>query len=378
MPTLGSVHAEVAIARAGLHPRAGAASLNPSAIERLAAAAMEVDRAASTDPRPHLTGAGPDREVALVPAPAGSWTACDTVEEAVRIWATGRLARQRVTDAYAPVIAALERASEKLERSAAEIQAELARPSRADVHERNAHLLMASAAGRGAGASSITVPDVLASGDAPPVTIALDPALTAVANAERLYDRARRARRAREQAAERGAEAGATATRAAELLAEARALEAAGALPKELNAWIAAHAVEMDRLVRTGSSEGTRLPYRQFMLAGGWEARVGRGAKDNQELTTRHASPHDYWLHARGVSGSHVVLRRPSRDAKVPRPVLEAAAGLAAWFSKARSQALVPVSYTERKYVRPVKGGPPGLVRLEREEVVMVEPRSAG
>jgi predicted ribosome quality control (RQC) complex YloA/Tae2 family protein len=116
-----------------------------------------------------------------------------------------------------------------------------------------------------------------------------------------------------------------------------------------------------------------RLPYRRFPLPGGYEAWVGRDARANAELTTRHARPHDLWLHARGVPGAHVIVRR-ERSAVVPRPAVEAAARLAARFSAARTSALVPVQVTERKHVRPVKGGPPGAVRVEREEVLLVEP----
>jgi predicted ribosome quality control (RQC) complex YloA/Tae2 family protein len=50
------------------------------------------------------------------------------------------------------------------------------------------------------------------------------------------------------------------------------------------------------------------------------------------------------------------------------------AAAIAAHFSDAKTQSLVPVIVTERKYVRPVKGGAPGLVRIDREDVVLVEP----
>ena len=67
------------------------------------------------------------------------------------------------------------------------------------------------------------------------------------------------------------------------------------------------------------------------------------------------------------------MLRRPGRE-PVPDPVIESAASVAAYYSKLRGSALVPVSYCERKYVRKLKGAPPGTVTMEREEVVLVEP----
>ncbi|NNE36263.1 MAG: hypothetical protein HKN13_13575 [Rhodothermales bacterium] len=64
----------------------------------------------------------------------------------------------------------------------------------------------------------------------------------------------------------------------------------------------------------------------------------------------------------------------PSRDTNPDRHVLEAAASIAAYFSKARGSGLVPVSYAPRKYVRKAKGTSVGKVILEREEVVIVPP----
>ena len=118
-----------------------------------------------------------------------------------------------------------------------------------------------------------------------------------------------------------------------------------------------------------------REPFRRFALPGGFEAWVGKNAKGNAELTTRYAQPHDLWLHARGVPGSHVVIRRDSKTVMPDRRAVEMAAALAAYHSNAKTQSLVPVIVTERKYVRPIKGGPPGLVRIDREDVVLVEPK---
>jgi predicted ribosome quality control (RQC) complex YloA/Tae2 family protein len=237
---------------------------------------------------------------------------------------------------------------------------------------------MAQPDGRRAGLDRLVVADILGGPDAPAAEIALDSRLTIVENAERLYARARQARAARQHAAGRQAEVASDARRAEALLEDLRALAAGGASAKALDNWALEHAADLARYRRAGQASEERLPYRRFELPGGWEVRVGRGARDNAALTARYSSPHDLWLHARGVPGSHVVLRRPTRTATPGREVIEAAAALAAYNSRARTQALVPVIVTERKYVRPVKGGAPGLVRVDREEVLMVEPRSFG
>ncbi len=91
----------------------------------------------------------------------------------------------------------------------------------------------------------------------------------------------------------------------------------------------------------------------------------------------RHARPYDLWLHARGVSGSHVVIRVKGRANVPPGPVVERAARLAAFHSKAKTSALVPVVVTPRKWVRKAKGSPPGQVVVEREAEVRIVPPEA-
>jgi predicted ribosome quality control (RQC) complex YloA/Tae2 family protein len=116
-----------------------------------------------------------------------------------------------------------------------------------------------------------------------------------------------------------------------------------------------------------------RLPYKQLKLAG-FEIRIGRGAKDNDELLRFHTSKNDIWLHAKDVSGSHVIIRNPNKI-KIPAEVLEKAASLAAFYSKAKHESLSAVIYTERKYVRKPKGATPGLVKVDKEDVLLVEPK---
>ncbi|TAE28258.1 MAG: DUF814 domain-containing protein [Candidatus Kapaibacterium sp.] len=116
--------------------------------------------------------------------------------------------------------------------------------------------------------------------------------------------------------------------------------------------------------------------FREFPLDESHTLYVGKTASDNDELTVRFAKPQDYWFHARGVPGSHAVLRinGNSQKQKLPKIVLEQAAAIAAYFSKARNAKLAPVAYTQKKYVRKPKGAAVGAVVMEREEVVMVRP----
>ncbi len=100
---------------------------------------------------------------------------------------------------------------------------------------------------------------------------------------------------------------------------------------------------------------------------------VGRNAKNNDLLTQQYAHKDDLWLHARDVTGSHVVVKHQAGK-NFPAPVIERAAELAAWYSKRRTDSLCPVIVTPKKFVRKPKGLPPGAVVVEKEEVVMVVP----
>lgn len=113
-------------------------------------------------------------------------------------------------------------------------------------------------------------------------------------------------------------------------------------------------------------------PFRRFSHMG-YDIFVGKNGKNNDELSFKFATKEDTWLHAKDVAGSHVVIRHQAGK-DLPRPVLEFAASLAAYFSKSKNDTVVPVIYTPRKYIRKRKGDPPGKVVLNREEVILVEP----
>jgi len=115
------------------------------------------------------------------------------------------------------------------------------------------------------------------------------------------------------------------------------------------------------------------LPFKQFEVEG-WVIWVGRNAKNNDLLTLKYAKKQDIWLHARDVSGSHVIIRNP-QNRTVPAFVIEKAASLAAYFSKRQTESFCPVIVTSKKFVRKTKDLLPGMVIVDREEeVVLVKP----
>ena len=119
-------------------------------------------------------------------------------------------------------------------------------------------------------------------------------------------------------------------------------------------------------------------PYKTVVVEG-HEVLVGRGDAENDELTFTVAEPEDLWLHvAGGVAGSHVVIRNPDKVATLPRAVLERAAVLAAWHSKARGRARVEVHWCRVADVRKRRGAPAGEVELRRWERIRVSATEPG
>lgn len=99
---------------------------------------------------------------------------------------------------------------------------------------------------------------------------------------------------------------------------------------------------------------------------------VGRTGPQNDRVTFDIAGPDDWWLHARGVPGSHVIVRGNGREPS--DAALEQAARLAAFFSKNKTSGKVEVDIARRRDVRKIKGAGPGMVTYRNERTVLVSP----
>ncbi len=104
----------------------------------------------------------------------------------------------------------------------------------------------------------------------------------------------------------------------------------------------------------------------------GFTLLVGKNSRQNEEVTFHQAAPNDIWLHARGVPGAHVIIKAAGRE--IPRSTIEQAAALAAYYSQGRGSTSVPVDYTQQRYVRHMKNGGPGMVTYERKRTVFATP----
>jgi predicted ribosome quality control (RQC) complex YloA/Tae2 family protein len=203
------------------------------------------------------------------------------------------------------------------------------------------------------------------------IKIKLDPSLSPVENAQMYFEKAKKTRASLKIAQERLERLKFEIKQLENLLDELASCENFDALKKfkEKNL----EELKKFGIVKDKIVEKIGGKFRRFIVDGGFEVWVGKDAKSNELLTFKFSDKEDLWFHARGTSGAHVVLktgrRQPSKKA------IEQAGSIAAYFSQARTSRLVPVVVTKRKYVRKPKGAPDGTVAVEREEVIMVEPK---
>lgn len=217
------------------------------------------------------------------------------------------------------------------------------------------------------GMTTATITDPYGTGD---VEIDLDPTLNGPSNADRLFTRARKLKTAVKLAEERIA---GIKNRLEEIYRERECAETIDDI-KELRKTAAACSRKQAKL----RSHDADQPFpRRFVSVSGLEIIVGRNDKENDELI-RWAGKNDLWLHAQGVGGSHIILRTPGKKQQPDRKSIEQAASIAAYYSRAKTSAVVPVVCTQVKYVVKRKGQGPGKVTYTREKVIFVEPGLGG
>jgi predicted ribosome quality control (RQC) complex YloA/Tae2 family protein len=202
------------------------------------------------------------------------------------------------------------------------------------------------------------------------ITITLDPALAPHENAERYFKKHRKGREGLELL-ERRLEISRAELEELEQMQSEFELSFESARQK--------YASELTSLLPREAGEKAapivRLPYREHTLSSGVTIYIGRDGCDNDRTTFEFARPYELWFHTQQCPGSHVVMKFPNKKFEPSKREIEETAAIAAYHSKAKNDSLVPVIYAERKYVRKPRKAKPGLVTVERERSVMVEPK---
>lgn len=132
---------------------------------------------------------------------------------------------------------------------------------------------------------------------------------------------------------------------------------------------------QMPKRSRTGSGRSVSRPF-HYVTADGFHIYVGKNNYQNDELTFKFANGGDWWFHAKGIPGSHVVLRTEGRE--VPDRVFELAAAAAAYYSDGRTSDKTEVDYLERRNVRKPAGSRPGFVVYYTNYSLMAVPGLEG
>ncbi|OPY58004.1 MAG: hypothetical protein A4E55_01225 [Pelotomaculum sp. PtaU1.Bin035] len=109
-----------------------------------------------------------------------------------------------------------------------------------------------------------------------------------------------------------------------------------------------------------------------FRSSDGFQLFVGKNNKQNDYLTLKMARESDLWLHTKDIPGAHVIIKTEEKE--VTPTTLSEAAGLAAFFSKARGSKNVPVDYTLKKHVSKPRGARPGMVIYGQQKTIMAVP----
>ncbi len=294
----------------------------------------------------------------LIPLPGSDFPYAEAAEQLV----SGKAAAVRVSETRRALIAPVRAKRVKLARTLDKVRAEASRQAEADLHRQHGELLSRNLDRIARGAREVRLTEYAATGPIERV-VPLDPALPPKAQAERHFHQYRRLLRGCEQAARRVVELEAERSRLAAELARLEALADD----------------ELGRMAGPASpGPGRKKPkqprasgFREYLSASGAPIWVGKNAAGNDALTFEQARPHHLWLHARGVSGSHVVVPLEKGRA-VSQEVLLDAAHLALFHSDAKGEPRGEVSYTPVKFVRRQKGGAPGQVTFTRDRTLLV------
>ena len=369
-PVLGTTLVHESLARAGVAPSLSSSHLTAPLLDAIAAAIRSVlEDLHDPHPRVYMDAEGIPSLfsiIALRQSDGMEERVFDDIHDAVRFFIAKRKAAAGTQEDRSAVVSTLRQVIEKARRTRLAINADARGAERADEYERFGSVLMSHLDAIAKGSRSVTLSSIEGT-----ETISLEASLSPVQNAQRYYEKAKRSRVAAREAEGRMKELDEKIARGEHLLTAAEGIPTRN----EVKKFISDHAAELDEFgIGQRSKKREVLPFRIFVVDGGFEVWAGKNSANNDLLTLRHTRPDDLWFHARGAGGSHVVLKVGTGKGEPGKKAREQAAGIAAYYSKMKNATMVPVAMTEKRYVRKPRGALPGTVVLEREKVIFAEP----
>ncbi|MDO4553926.1 MAG: NFACT RNA binding domain-containing protein [Lachnospiraceae bacterium] len=140
--------------------------------------------------------------------------------------------------------------------------------------------------------------------------------------------------------------------------------------------------MEYGYLKRRGSKKGkngrpAKSKPLHYISSDGFHMYVGKNNYQNDELSFKFANGKDMWFHAKGIAGSHVIVRLETAD-DLPDSTYEEAGRLAAFYSKGRNAPKVEIDYTRRKNLKKPPASKPGFVIYHTNYSMVSEPDISG
>ncbi len=201
------------------------------------------------------------------------------------------------------------------------------------------------------------------------IKIPLDPDLSAQENAKRYFDKYGKLKRTYEALSEYSKE---TKEEITHLESIATALDIA-LLEEDLQE-IKEELIEYGYIRRKYTAKKQKITSKPFhyLSSDGFHIYVGKNNFQNEDITFQLATGNDWWFHAKGIPGSHVIVKTQGKD--LPDKTFEEAARLAAFYSKGRGNEKVEIDYTEKKNIKKVAGAKPGFVIYHTNYSMLVSP----
>ena len=283
--------------------------------------------------------------------------------------------RSILDDERTQILTAIRRAEASRKQALKSIDRTLAESEKADRYKQLGELIIGSLNLIEKGVKSAALVDYF-DPEMPEIEVELDEKLTPQQNAERYFKRYQKARDAVETAQARKSHT----LRELGLLSSAKEeAESANNVEsiKNLRKMLISQDLLRAEIVQEKQTEefgGFRI--RHYTTPEGWEILYGENSQANDYLTQRVSRPNDVWLHARSITGAHVVIRTSGHSGPVPKPVMLQAAKIAAQNSDAKHSSLVPIDHTQRKYVRKPRGSAPGFVIYRNEKTIDIDPKA--
>lgn len=189
------------------------------------------------------------------------------------------------------------------------------------------------------------------------VTVPLDDTLSPSENAKKYFDKYGKLKRTYEALSELTVE---VKNEIDHLESIAAALDIA--LQEEDLVQIKEELIESGYIRRKGGGKKAKVTSKPFhyVSSDGFHIYVGKNNYQNDELTFKLATGNDWWFHAKGIPGSHVIVKTEGKE--LPDRTFEEAARLAAYYSKGREQEKVEIDYLQKKNVKKPNGAKPGFV----------------